>query len=76
MFPVLWCTQVVRYNNPTTDKLDSYEGVPQVTETSFLLCMDKRNSLIHSLMQWALILPSQWLFVRSEHEMHQAENVI
>jgi hypothetical protein len=38
--------------------------------------MDKRNSLIHSLMQWALILPSQWLFVRSEHEMHQAENVI
>lgn len=38
--------------------------------------MDKFNRLVHCLIQRTLILTSKWFFVRSQHEMHQAEKAV
>lgn len=44
--------------------------------TCSLVLMDKFNRLVHCLIQRTLILTSQWIFVRSQHEMHQTDKAV
>lgn len=75
-FPCALVRRSCEVQQSAIHKLDSSKVVPQVTKSSSLLCMDKYNRPVHSLIQRILILPSQRFSVRSEQKLHQAEKVI
>ena len=58
------------------NNLFNSERVPQVTQISFLLYLDKTHRPVHSLILRTFTLLSQWFFVRSEHELHHEDRVI